>query len=89
MIIIIFFRIFPVPAWVMLGLWFGFQIVGGFSAPSDEGGVAYWAHAGGFLAGVVLTVPLWLRKGARRSGAAPMACRRIRRRNTAYRASRW
>ena len=62
-IIIIFFRIFPVPAWVMLGLWFGFQIVGGFSVTGDEGGVAYWAHAGGFVAGMLLTFPLWLRKG--------------------------
>ncbi|MEO0501946.1 MAG: rhomboid family intramembrane serine protease, partial [Pseudomonadota bacterium] len=29
----------------------------------DEGGVAYWAHAGGFIAGALLTVPLWLRRG--------------------------
>ena len=62
-IIIIFFRIFPVPAWVMLGLWFGFQIVGGFSVTGEEGGVAYWAHAGGFVAGILLAFPLWLRKG--------------------------
>lgn len=63
LIIIIFFRIFPMPAWVMLGLWFGFQFVGGFSTPADDGGVAYWAHAGGFVAGFALTFPLWLRRG--------------------------
>jgi membrane associated rhomboid family serine protease len=63
LIIIIFFRIFSVPAWVMLGLWFGFQFVGGFSSAGDEGGVAYWAHAGGFVAGFVLAFPLWLRRG--------------------------
>ena len=27
------------------------------------GGVAYWAHAGGFIAGLLLTIPLWLRRG--------------------------
>lgn len=63
LIIIIFFRIFSVPAWVMLGLWFGFQFVGGFSSAGDAGGVAYWAHAGGFVAGFVLAFPLWLRQG--------------------------
>ncbi|MEH6772482.1 MAG: rhomboid family intramembrane serine protease [Cereibacter changlensis] len=62
-IFVIFFRIFPIPAWIMLGLWFGLQLISGFSAPSDMGGVAYWAHSGGFLAGLVFTLPFWLRKG--------------------------
>jgi hypothetical protein len=31
--------------------------------PTGGGGVAYWAHAGGFLAGVLLTLPVWLRLG--------------------------
>lgn len=62
-IFVIFFRIFPIPAWIMLGLWFGLQLVSGFSTPSDMGGVAYWAHSGGFLAGLVFTLPFWLRKG--------------------------
>jgi membrane associated rhomboid family serine protease len=60
---IIFIRIFPVRAWLMLGLWFGMQIFGGISTPSEEGGVAFWAHAGGFIAGLLLAVPLWLRLG--------------------------
>jgi membrane associated rhomboid family serine protease len=60
---IIFIRIFPVRAWLMLGLWFGMQIFGGISTPSEEGGVAFWAHAGGFIAGLLLTLPLWLRLG--------------------------
>ena len=62
----IFFRIFPVPAWVMLGLWFVMQLFSGFSTPGDDGGVAYWAHAGGFMAGVVLMVPAWRRLGGAR-----------------------
>jgi membrane associated rhomboid family serine protease len=75
-ILIVFFRILPVPAWIMLGLWFGFQIIGGLNTVGDEGGVAYWAHAGGFLAGLAMTVPLWLRRGgtafwSRTHGAPP------------------
>jgi len=63
-IFVIFFRIFAIPAWIVLGLWFAIQIFSGFSIPGDAGGVAYWAHAGGFIAGLVLTLPLWLRRGA-------------------------
>lgn len=63
--LIIIFRVIPVPAWLVLGSWFVFQILGGLSTPADAGGVAYWAHAGGFIAGVILCVPLWLRMGGR------------------------
>lgn len=63
-IFVIFFRIFAIPAWIVLGLWFGIQIFAGLNTPSDAGGVAYWAHAGGFIAGLVLTLPVWLRRGA-------------------------
>lgn len=62
-IFIIFFKIFTVPAWIMLILWFGIQLFGGFASVGSEGGVAYWAHAGGFVAGLVLTLPLFLRRG--------------------------
>jgi len=63
-IFIIFFRIFAIPAWIVLGIWFTIQIFSGFATPSDAGGVAYWAHVGGFAAGLVLTLPAWLRRGA-------------------------
>ena len=43
-----------VPAYVALGLWIGYQIVVGYLTPSDTGGVAYAAHIGGFIAGLVL-----------------------------------
>ena len=62
--LIIFIRILPIPAWIMLGLWFGLQLFNGVSADASAGGVAHWAHAGGFIVGFVLTVPLWLRLGA-------------------------
>lgn len=62
--LIIFFRIFPIPAWIMLMLWFAFQFFGGLGTDPDAGGVAYWAHAGGFIAGMILILPLWLKRGA-------------------------
>jgi membrane associated rhomboid family serine protease len=62
-IFIIFFRIFAIRAWIVLGLWLAIQIFTGFSTPSDAGGVAHWAHVGGFIAGLLLTIPLWLRLG--------------------------
>jgi membrane associated rhomboid family serine protease len=47
-----------VSAGMMLGYWFLLQILGGLPALGQEtGGVAFWAHAGGFLAGVVLIYP--------------------------------
>jgi membrane associated rhomboid family serine protease len=63
--LLVYFRLIPTPAWVVLGVWFALQIWGGVSAPADAGGVAYWAHAGGFVAGLVVAWPLWLRLGGR------------------------
>lgn len=62
-IFIIFFKVFTLPAWLMLGLWFGLQLLGGFTNVGAQGGVAYWAHAGGFAAGLLLALPLFLRRG--------------------------
>ncbi len=53
-------RIFTLPAFAMLGIWFGLQLLGGVSSlGSTGGGVAYWAHAGGFLAGLALVGAAW------------------------------
>lgn len=62
-IIVIFFRIFAIPAWIVLGVWFGLQLFNGWNTPTDAGGVAYWAHAGGFAAGIILSLKTWLRLG--------------------------
>ena len=64
--LVVYFRVFPIPAWIMLALWFGFQFVGGIGADPDQGGVAYWAHAGGFVAGVLFIIPVWLARGGPR-----------------------
>ena len=55
-IFVIVVRTIWVPAWVMLGYWFVLQLIGGLPALSgvDGGGVAFWAHVGGFAAGLAL-----------------------------------
>lgn len=50
----IFIRVIPIPAWVMLLYWFALQVLSGSAAAGSGGGVAFWAHVGGFVAGVVL-----------------------------------
>jgi membrane associated rhomboid family serine protease len=62
-IFVVFFRIFPIPAWIVLGIWFALQIFNGVVTPTTGGGVAYWAHAGGFIGGLLLSVPLLIRLG--------------------------
>jgi len=57
-LIIIIVRIVTVPAWIMLGLWFGAQLVSGLLTKTGAGGVAFWAHVGGFITGLVLLVLL-------------------------------
>ncbi len=45
------------PAWVSIGMWFLFQLVAGMGllgGGSQAGGVAYAAHVGGFIAGLIL-----------------------------------
>lgn len=54
-----FSRTVWVSAWMMLGYWFLLQFLGALPAlSSDGGGVAFWAHIGGFGAGVVLQLIL-------------------------------
>lgn len=57
-------RIVAVPAWALLGLWFVVQVWGGMMAPAG-GGVAFWAHVGGFIAGVGIATRTWRLKGGR------------------------
>ncbi len=64
--VFLFLILFPLRAWIVLGIWFGMQIVNGAVADPMGGGVAYWAHAGGFVAGLLMIIPLWLKLGAQR-----------------------
>ena len=56
--LIVFFTFWWIPAWVMLGYWFVVQFLMGAATSIAEsqstGGVAVWAHVGGFIAGVVM-----------------------------------
>jgi membrane associated rhomboid family serine protease len=58
--IFIFFTVVHVPAWLMIILWFGVQLLNGYASLTDAaqmtGGVAYGAHVGGFIAGLALTL---------------------------------
>jgi membrane associated rhomboid family serine protease len=54
---IVFRFVTEVPAYVAIGIWFAFQLISGtaiLGGGSQLGGVAYAAHVGGFVAGVVL-----------------------------------
>ena len=63
------------PAWVFLGVWFLHQLIeasfGLYSASANEGGVAFFAHVGGFVFGLVVT---WLQ--ARAGQVAPQELER-------------
>jgi membrane associated rhomboid family serine protease len=47
-----------VPAWLMIGLWFLLQLVSSVGSVSGDTGVAYMAHVGGFIAGMLLLLLL-------------------------------
>jgi rhomboid family protein len=58
-IFIIFFKVFRIPAWIVLIWWFGVQVLTALPSlsspgPNVSGGVAVWAHVGGFLSGLLL-----------------------------------
>jgi len=54
-VLIFFIRLVYIPAGFILGIWFVFQLASGSMAGSQSGGgVAFWAHVGGFVAGVLL-----------------------------------
>ncbi|MBI4427697.1 MAG: rhomboid family intramembrane serine protease [Ignavibacteriales bacterium] len=59
--IFVFLQVAELPALVVLGMWFVIQFFNGFISLGYEtagmGGVAWWAHIGGFIAGLVLVIP--------------------------------
>lgn len=62
-IFIIFIRVMQIPAVLLLGFWFVIQLFNGVATSLDpdafmSGGVAFWAHAGGFAAGAVIGLVL-------------------------------
>jgi membrane associated rhomboid family serine protease len=59
--IVIFFTTVEIPAWIILVYWFAIQLfsgVGNLAAAGNEGGIAWFAHIGGFVAGLLLILVL-------------------------------
>lgn len=52
--LVIILKVVKLPAFVFLGLWFGMQLLSSLQPQAEGGGVAFWAHIGGFVAGLVL-----------------------------------
>jgi membrane associated rhomboid family serine protease len=60
--LVFFYELIAVPSVVVLGFWFALQLIDGFASlgltADASGGVAFWAHVGGFVAGMAMAVPL-------------------------------
>jgi len=71
--IFFFLRLVSIPALFLLGFWFLLQVISGAGSLGDAGGIAWFAHIGGFIAGAILVFPL------RRRGVPVALLRLIRR----------
>ena len=52
--IILFITVINVPAWIVLGFWFLGQLLSQAGSVAGQGGIAFLAHIGGFVAGMIL-----------------------------------
>lgn len=66
LILVVILKKITLPSYIILGLWMIMQLFSGVATTTEGGGVAYWAHIGGFIAGMVLAFPLWNKLGATR-----------------------
>ncbi len=74
--IFIFLQFMEIPAFIFIAIWFALQFMSGVgSLGSHAGGVAYWAHIGGFVAGLVLVFAF--RTPRARAPRVPFARRRV------------
>jgi membrane associated rhomboid family serine protease len=66
--LIVFFTFWWLPAWIVLGYWFLIQFLSGTAIVAGQtgGGIAFWAHVGGFVAGILLIKLLPERTGRNR-----------------------
>ena len=60
--LVFFYELIALPSVLVLGFWFLLQLIDGFASlgltEEVAGGIAFWAHIGGFLAGVLIALPL-------------------------------
>jgi membrane associated rhomboid family serine protease len=77
----VFTQLVAIPAPFFLGLWFVFQVISASATSVEGGGVAWWAHVGGFVAGFGATLLLrfggWLREPGRPHRYAPWHHQRL------------
>lgn len=66
-----------IPAWAAIGIWFAFQLVNGLGllgqGSREGGGVAYAAHVGGFVAGLLLVKLFAIGRGGTAAGSPMMS----------------
>lgn len=70
-----FYQLIEVPALIVLGLWFGLQLIDGVASlgfEGTEGGVAFFAHIGGFVAGAAIALLIRMARGGRPPGRSPV-----------------
>jgi len=67
-ILFYFIHLITIPAVLMIGFWFVLQIISAsvLWAAGTTAGVAYWTHIGGFLAGMLMILPVWMKMRKRR-----------------------
>ncbi len=61
--IVVIIKMITLPAFVVLIGWMAMQLFSGISSTAAGAGVAYWAHIGGFIVGLLLVLPVWLKLG--------------------------
>jgi membrane associated rhomboid family serine protease len=52
--IFFFLQFVEIPAFLFLGIWFIFQLLSAAATQGQYGGIAWWAHIGGFISGIIL-----------------------------------
>jgi membrane associated rhomboid family serine protease len=67
----VFFPVIMVPAWVLLLIWFGVQLLQGLTSLGVQTDIAFFAHVGGFVAGALL-VWVFTSPNSRRRRTQPM-----------------
>lgn len=68
-ILIFWISVVPIPALLWVGIWFALQLLQGMANAGRQGGVAWFAHVGGLLAGVLLLLLFRPRRGRGRAEA--------------------
>lgn len=77
-ILIVFLTTFRVPAFVVLGYWFLLQVLGALpQLGGTTAGVAFWAHVGGFVAGLVIALAAGARPASPADPPEPRGSRAV------------